>query len=101
MRELENDLKLKAKIFTLGEWYSCRVLANSGVSTLGLKRVFLSVSFPYLHIILCNNIPIKLAFELPAHHLDISNVIANSSLGALLLQAQDHTSVIQYLKFEL
>ena len=31
---------LKAKIFALGEWYSCRGLAllrNSGISTLGFK----------------------------------------------------------------
>ena len=32
----------KAKIFTLGEWYSCRglaLVANRGVSTLGFKKV--------------------------------------------------------------
>ena len=35
-----HDALLKAKIFTLGEWYSCRGLAvvtSSGVLTLGFK----------------------------------------------------------------
>ena len=38
---------LKAKIFTLGERYSCReitLVANSGISTLGFK--WITVTFP-------------------------------------------------------
>ena len=38
---------LKAKMFALGEWYSCRGLAvvvNSGVSTLGYKLLILTLS---------------------------------------------------------
>ena len=39
-----NQCYLKAKIFTLGEWYSCRRLAvveNSGVLPLGFKFIML------------------------------------------------------------
>ena len=37
---LRNDTCLKAKMFALGEWYSCRRLAfavNSGIATLGFE----------------------------------------------------------------
>ena len=37
---ISRSTQLKAKIFALGEWYSCTglaVVANSGVSTLGFK----------------------------------------------------------------
>ena len=39
---------LEAMIFALGEWYSCRglaLVANSGISTMGFKRVCNGDSF--------------------------------------------------------